>query len=427
MDKSIIKSEIVLKKLERIGKFGSKYGVFPYQEAETLTSEMKELADSLQDVEEPENHEQLMTSELKRRLHGEVLNLEQRINPKLYDFDTVITMYGIPQSDINGLRVWLLENREKTRQSIERLYRTKDVQNYELGLPVDIPSVKRQAEEFAAIHIQKYHRKLGKLIQDLTQVGEFLRDIDAVPTTEGRSYFHPLTNILAIGIPAICFTTEDGSLQIKEKDLITLYGHEGMGHALNQIITKSDGLPYFLTKDSVLTTATMESIAQFYQQVIFEDLKNSPETQKELGIEHKFNDIYQESKDTSQLQNYQLKLFQYGITVLADKKLGLPQDPSTLRKKIELLNDVTLDYSYPLHFIEQNRYNFDSEGNLSPHLVSELRYAAQPVQRALEEFQKQGIKYENKGRSIIDATLLKEFWTPIGYVDNARIKAREEK
>ncbi|MCH8329728.1 MAG: hypothetical protein IIB81_05060, partial [Nanoarchaeota archaeon] len=106
------------------------------------------------------------------------------------------------------------------------------------------------------------------------------------------------------------------------------------------------------------------------------------------------------------------------------KKLGQPQDPDTLKKKVDLLCDVTLDPSYPLHFVEQNRYSFDSQGNLNPQLVSELRYAAQPVQRALNEFEKQGIKYDEDGRSKIDATLLRGFWTPIGYVDNARLSAQ---
>jgi|TARA_B100001971_G_scaffold53056_1_gene48185 hypothetical protein len=422
----VVASEGLLKKLDRMYKFGSKYNVFPYQEAARTMTEMKELANSIPDIESPENQDQLMQSELKRRLNGEALTLDQRITPRYYDFDTVISMYGIPESDINGLREWLVTNKLKTQESIEKLYQTKDIQNYKLGLPADIPGVRRQAEEFAAVHIQKYHKRLGKLLQDLTQVGEFLRDISAVPTTEGRSYFHPITNTLAIGIPAVCFTTEDGSLQIRERDLITLYGHEGMGHALNQVITKTNGLPYFLTKDTPLTSATMESVAQFYQNVIFEDLKNSPETQRDLGIQHSFKDIYQESKDISQLQEYQLKLFQYAITVLADKDLGQPQDPITLGKKGDLLNEVTLDPTYPLHFVEQHRYDFDSQGNLNPQLVEELRYCAQPVQRALDEFAKQGVQYEGDGRSKIDATLLKGFWTPIGYVNNAKLKAQDK-
>ena len=81
-----------------------------------------------------------------------------------------------------------------------------------------------------------------------------------------------------------------------------------MGHALNQVITTSNGLPFFLTKNTELTTSTTESVAQFYQKVILEDLKNSPKTQKELGIEEKFNEIYDRAKAAEFLDEYNSKL-----------------------------------------------------------------------------------------------------------------------
>lgn len=422
----LLASEGLFKRLDRMKRFGKKYEVFPYQEVAKTMAEMKELAVSLPEIESPENQDQLIQSELKRRLNGEALSLEQMITPRHYDFNTVISMYGISLLDIDGLRPWLDVNRPRTQEAIERLYHSKDIQGYELELPGDIPGVRRQAEEFAGVHIQKFHKTLGKLLQELTQVGEFLRDITAVPTNENRSYFHSITNTLAIGIPTICFTNEDGSLQVRERDLISFYGHEGMGHALNQVVTKTNRIPYFLTKESALTSATMESLAQFYQEVIFEDLKNSPQTQKDLGIHHKFREIYQESRDIAQLKEYQSKFFQYLIRVLADKHSGSPQDPKTLKKKIDILYDVSLEPTSPLHVVESHRYNFDSQGNLNPQLVSELRYCAQPVQRALEEFAKQGVQYKGEGRSKIDATLLSGFWTPIGYVDNARLKAQHK-
>ena len=231
---------------------------------------------------------------------------------------------------------------------------------------------------------------------------------------------------LAIGVPAIVYSTEDGSLHLRERELIKLYGHEGMGHALNHVVTHANGLPYFLTRQSALTEASMESVAQFYQNVIFEDLKGSPETQKELGVRHVFNEIYQEAKDTARLEEYRLKLSQYAISLLVDKTMGDPNDPNVMRRKVKLLSEVTLDPTYPLGFVEQNRHSFDSQGNLNPQMVSELRYAAQPVQRALQEFEQQRIKYDGNGRNRIDETLLKGFWTPIGFVDNARVTAQHK-
>jgi hypothetical protein len=421
----LAESENLLSSIEKIRKFNSNYGVFPSKKIHSLIDRMKSFSSSIPEITTVETFDDLLQFEMKRRIDGEILSFEQFLGSNYYDFETTISMYAIPKSDIESLHPWLVENKERTMDAIERLYENKDVKFYNLGLPADIPSVRRQVEEFASINIQKYHKRLGGMIQDLTSVGGFLREIDAVATTNPRSYFNQLTKILAIGISAFCFTTEDGGLQIKERNLISLYGHEGMGHALNKVITRFGNLPYFLKTESQSAVSTMESLAQYYQRIIFEDLKNSVETQKQLGIEHKFEDIYREEKDISMLEEYKSKLFQYSITALADKTLGDPLDKKTLMKKIELLNEVTIDPNQSLNFIEQNRFNFDSRGNLNSQLVGELRYCAQPVKRAILEFEKRGIHYSGKERGLIDSTLLNGFWSPTGYVEYAKLKAKE--
>jgi hypothetical protein len=425
MEDKLALSEELWKERERINKFESKFEVYPYSEAENLLRKIHDLNNSIEENGVPKTSEQLLLKELKRRLKTESYLLEKRINPKHHDFESVVAIFGIPQEDLDGLEEYLLENRQDTINAISRLYKTREVLNYELNVSMDIPRIRRQAEEFAAVHIQRYHKKLGNFLQELTQAGSFLRDIDAVPTLKGRSYFWPLTKTFALGISAICMMTEDSSLHIKEKELIRLYGHEGMGHALNQVITESSDLPYFLKQDSTTNAPTQESIAQFYQRVIFEDLKNSSKTQKDLGIEHKFEDIYQEVLDQEQLHNYHSRLFYYTITVLADKTLGMQADRETVQKKIEILKKVSINPGYPLHIVEKYRQSFDSHGNLDSGLVKELIYCAQPVQRALEEFKKQGILYDSEGRSKIDMTLLAGYWTPQGFVENATLRAQE--
>ncbi|MBI2631827.1 hypothetical protein HYW75_02385 [Candidatus Pacearchaeota archaeon] len=422
-ERKIQDAETLLKKLERVEKFSNKYELTPSRETKKLVESMGLFADSIQKIENPTTLDLLFLSELKRRLDGEAAYLEHRLSGELYDFNTVVNILGIPQEDILFLRPWLEANKEKTQEAVERLFHSRDIEGYELPLASDIPSVRRQVEEFAGAHIQRYHKTLGKFFHGLTKVGAFLRDINAAPTTQERSYFNSLTNTLAISISSICFSKEDGILHVKEKELIRIYGHEGMGHALNYFITISNGLPYFLTHRSALTSSTAESVAQFYENVLLEDLKKSQETQRALGIEHKFAEIYQETKDTEQLEEYRKRIFQYGISVLGNKSLGEPNNPSVLKKKADLIYEVAIDKSGVQSWIQSNRYNFDSDGNLNPKLVSELRYCARPVHRALEEFIKCGINYDEKGRDIIDSTLLKGLWTPIGFVDNARLIA----
>ena len=90
----------------------------------------------------------------------------------------------------------------------------------------------------------------------------------------------------------------------------------------------------------------------YYENIIFEDIKKSHKVQKELGIDHIFDEIYQESKDTEQLNKYRLKLSQFAITVLADKSLGDPMDPNVVRRKVDLISEVTVDPNYPFSFVE---------------------------------------------------------------------------
>lgn len=423
MDKELIDaSQVLLKKLDSIERFNSNYKIFNYNEATQLLGRMQTFAQNIPSIETPQSNDELVQAEIKRLIQGSAATLEQRLSGRHYDFDSIISMYGIPTSDLDDLRPWLEQNKSLVLETIDRLYRQKENGELDLDVSLDIPSVRNEAEILAQNYISKYHKVLGKQMQNLSLVGEFLRDIDATPTTAPRSYFNSTLNKLAIGIPAICFTTQDGNLEIREKDLIRLYGHEGMGHAVHQVLTKRSNLPYALKNPTSLTTSTAESIAQFYEKIIFEDLRNSPDVQRKLNIYHKFDEMYQETLDTNRLNEYQLKFTQYAIKVLADKTLGDPNDPNTIQKKLELLQDLSIDPSSPMFLLEDTRNKFDSQGNLDWQTVSELRYAAKPVQRALSEFEKQGINYEDN-RSAIDQVLLTGFWTPIGYVDNARIHA----
>ncbi len=83
------------------------------------------------------------------------------------------------------------------------------------------------------------------------------------------------------------------------------------------------------------------------------------------------------------------KLDLFSIAVMADGSLGDPADPRTLDRKIALISQYSIDPRYGFSFVQNQRHNFDSYGNLSPSLVGELRYCAQPVQRALAEFSRQ--------------------------------------
>lgn len=414
---------ILLEELRCLQKFRAKYHVLPPDESQRLCDGMSELARSIPNIGGLKNENELFLLEAKRRMEGEAAYLKHRLEGKAYAFEAVLKILGILKGEVSALKPWLKRNRGKTLEAVERLYKSREIESYELAPRMDIPSVRRQTEEVAAAHIQNYHKILGSFLERLTNVGAYLREVDACPTIQERSSFSPLENRLALSILAFCFSTEEGISKIREKDLIRLYGHEGMGHSLNKVITLSSSLPEFLKIDSDLTISSEESIAQFYEERLLEDLKQNPEIQEKLGIKHKFQEIYQEVKDAEQVEKYLFKLYHYAIVVLADKSFGPLDDNNAIRRRIEFLDELSLNRGYTREFVLKNKDNVDEEGNLGSGLVAELRYCTDPVSRAKKEFNLRGIQYRGKERGIMDETFLTGFWTPSGLVQRARFVA----
>lgn len=406
---------------ERALKFTTRFGIYPVKEGGRIIEDQYRFIEALPNFESPANQEEVYLAELRRKLTGAVVNLEHWLDGHNYTFGDVVSLYAIDPEDISGLKSWLVENRDQTQEVVDRVQRETEVEDYEYPVRLDLPHDLDQAKGLAVGAINNYHQKLGRLFMEVTPAGSYLREILAVPTTDPRSYFDPNLNTLAIGIPAICYQVPDRTIHIRERELIRLYGHEGMGHGINKAMTDLSELPFFLKKRTHSTDSTVESVGQFYQVVIFDELANSSRTQKALGIDHRFPEIYQEAKDVQKMDDYGLKLLQYSITVLADKSLGDPRDPEVIKRKKEIIGEYALYPGYATNIVEGNLYNFDSEGNLTSGLVRELMYCSQPVTRVLEEMAKKGVCYDTKGRGRIDDLILRGFWSPIGLVENARV------
>lgn len=407
---------------KRIDKFAQRFNIYPLSEATVLVDELHRLDAAIIEQDDLTTKEAIYEAELKRRARSRALELDTYLAGRNYTPQDIVALLAIDNEDLTDLRQWLINKKPAVVETVGRIYANASVDDYTLVLATDIPTIQRQAQEFVGTFITNYHRKLGKLFEGLTQAGTFLRDITALPMinekTNDRSYFNPLTKTLAIGLSQVCYMSEDGSLHINERELIRLFGHEGMGHGINQVMTDISSLPFFLKTNAYATTATVESVGQFYERQIFDDLVQSPQTQRELGIAHKFPEIYQEAKDIYEIDEYNRRFFHYAITVLADKEMGDPIDPKTMTHKVDLLAEVALYPGQPRAIIEGNRQQFDSEGNLNPQLVSELRYAARPVQRSLDYLRNLGISYEGENRSKIDLVFFSGFWTPVGFVQN---------
>ena len=410
-------------RFKKVAKFESKYNFYPPQETTQIVNEFEKISDQIPNSLTPSNLDEVYQNELKRKLEQESLRIKIVLRGARPSYEDVLKAHAIDQEDLTYLKGWLLDNRKQAQEAVERVYKLTDVEDFELNVPYDQPGVRRQVEEVSLSYVENYHQKLGRMIEKISSVGSFLRNIKATVTTKDRSYFSPMYHALAISIGDICAYSPDRTIHPKSRRLISIYGHEGQGHALHTVMTKNSQLPFFLN-DLSGSFGTAESIAQFYEKIIFDDLLNDTDTQKSLGISHNFKDFYQEEHDTSLISEYSNNQFRYGITVLADKSHGDPKDLVTIRKKIEILSEVGLLPTFATSFVYTHQDRYDPDGNLSSELVRELIYAARPVDRVLDIFTKKGINFSGVGRSLIDETILTGYWTPKGLVEKATVIAK---
>lgn len=420
----INEAEALWRQDKQIAKFGSRFDEHPFRQTSLVYEGMSRLTEQIPDRPIPTTKEELHEAELKRIFTSRTISLEHFLLGKPLTLEDTMAIHCIEQMDLDALRPWLVENRQATIDAIERLFARTEVNGFEDQLPLDVPSVRQQAEAFAGSQITLYHQHLGTLFEERTSAGSYLHRITSEPSHSPRSYFDSHRKRLGLSIAAICYEAENGTLQLRERELIRLFGHEGMGHALQLAITRDSDVPFFLKEGLGATIATEESLTQHYEQVIFEDVKQSPGTQRALGIADRFEDIYQEALDIRQVDQYEHALFHYMILVLADKSLGDPRDPSVIQERLQRIAEVALYPIKALGFVEGNRYNYDSQGNLSNMLVDELRYVSKAVRRAFDIFARYGIHYDNKEqRSHIDMTFLTGYYTPAGFVQKAELAA----
>ena len=405
---------------QKIRKVDTQLGFIPPQEAVRLVNGFFKLADSLNFKLHPTTREEVFGNELKRRFQSEAERVDGFSSSKPITYEDTISSYNINLGDIASLKPWLLNNRQSALDTMQRTFDATEPGEFHYAPTLDIPGVQQAAAPIAAGVIDNYHQKLGKLFQRLSPAGEFLRDIQAGPTFQDRAYFNGFHKVLSLPIAQVLYWAADRTYHVRRRELISVYGHEGEGHALNHVITEKSDLPFIQKEPGYSVSATMESVAQFYQTLIFDDLKGAPDIQRELEIDHVFEGIYQRQIDLTEIEKYKNRLDRYSISVLADKSLGDPRDPKVIEQKIGLVEEVAIFPRYARSMIDNYAYSYDSAGNLKEDVTGELRYIVQPVERALKILEAKG-KTPLNDRSTIDLTLLTGFWTPEGLVEIASL------
>ncbi|MCL4384253.1 hypothetical protein M1116_02275 [Patescibacteria group bacterium] len=407
----------------KINRFGTRFGIYPIDKSKLLLDRSLALHHQLRSTSTPTTADEVLENELSRHLSSRAISLDNWLSGRTWTLENYLHHYGLQASKITALKDWLAANRAAALQGSEDLYRRFRVDAYELALPLEVPRLRDQAVGIGSNRVEIYHQALADLYSSVSDAGSYLRQLRVDVTTKNRSEFNYRSRRLGLSLGSILYENEDGSLQVRERELLRLYGHEGLAHALQYIITQASPLPVFLKENSGASAATEEALALHMEKVVFDEVADSPELQKQLQLTDRYPDIYEEVKATALVNTFKRRFYHYSIYVLADLSFGDPEDPQVVNRKTEHLSELAINPMVARNLIEDNRRHYDSQKNLDSDLLSELRYASPVVDEAFAVFAQNGLDYTSRaGRSLIDLTLLTGFFTPAGLLENAALQ-----
>ncbi len=419
-------SEQIIKGIQNVYKFRSRTRLMP--DASELLESAEKFLEKLgsRDTNNLTNSEKIVFNEVKRQTSTEVEILKRDFFGIRFDYEGVFRVFSIPKEDVDDLKPWLDANISRVKELVDSSFKSCNDLSFKSDLSVDIPELAERAKRFASQKIRKYAFTIAELLDGVSKTGDLLRKLQVHPTTEDRSYINYTFKRVVISIKDITEETEDGELILKEERLITLLGHECMGHGLNFILSQDKKLPFVLRDDLSSSLPTMESIAQYYAGLIFEDLKNNPEVQEKLGIQDTFEQIYKKHKEEELLTEFKNKRYYHSLTILADKTLNMQQKIEKINQ-LSLIDGKSIDPFFGLQVVMNHKNSYDDQGNLILGVLKELIYCARPVEKSLEMISTQlGKDYYTQNRQEVDTLFLTGLYTSEGFVEKVREFIRQK-
>src|SRR3989344_1406952 len=420
IDRLLEESEHLLQRRARIMNAYSASNAHNDAETSKHLREMDDFCRRVPIIENVITREDLIVAELGRFMDRILRRDIDTINPEGITLSDALLFYGIEESELSGLREWLIGNKENYLIAQQEL-----VDGHDTGLHrpirVEVPAHVRAAEEALSAHVARYREAL-KMIPPLSDCPDALDDLQILGTLHPReSDFSRDMNSLFISLPMTTYVA-GGKIQLNEGQLLFLLGHECLGHALTDARTQRADIPAFLKEPTEHSITCNEAVAQFYQHRVFEDIYRSPDVQKALGINN-FEKIYRRQKAQNIKNYFERKLAHYMIHVLGSA--GNLAEKDVLEKAETLIEEV-VPYQRKIDLARTTKsIGINQNGRMSFEGFRDLTYASHAVERALQIFREAGIEYEEPHRSLIDKTLLTGYWTPKGFIENARLVAKE--
>src|SRR3989344_1352198 len=334
--------------LKREFHFDQPYSIIDLEYTRNLLSDFKMLSGELPKIEGPKSLDEILVYELSKICNNQIQNLEDEFNPSIKTPEQVISMYEVTSKDLDEFKKVLSE------------------------FFSDFPGVPQLLDEY----------------------------IISVESDNSRSYADKVAKASYLSVAKCCYML-DGKINLIPERLISLLGHEVIGHCLNYINTDLSDLPLYIKENlNAMTSASKESVADHFESLVFEFLNGNKNAADSMGFEEDFENIYNRFKDTRILMDYWNKLSMVGYWILSNTKVD------DFNKQVKELLTYSIDIKWPASFVNRHRQDWNrSTGLLLPKFVSELRYSVNPVKEMLA-----GVNDARKSK--IEKLILVGNWTP---------------
>jgi hypothetical protein len=390
------------------------FSLLDIQNTKDLVEELNDLYKEIPEIDQPRTLEEVYLKELKRLSKGGASILSEEISSEIDTPDNVLEKFSVRKEDIDELADWLLNNKENVIKAnlSQYEYHSKIKKS---SIQTGVRQVREEAEKESLEKIAVLKKFILNNVKHLPNLEAFFDTY-----TIALDSFNKRSHANRTGTTAFLCTSSfvyysNGNIHLDPVHFIELFGHEVIGHCLNFWHTDNSDLPFFLKWSFFsLTVATMESIAQYFQDRIFEYIKDNNGVEELFTKDEPFEEIYKRYKDTEILKEYDVKITRMGDWILSQTKMDEHQ------KQIEMLSKYSIEPKMPSDFVNFHRNDWNkATGLLLPKIVSELRYCVDVVKKIFKELP------ENK-RNETEKLLLNGMWTPDGLKDYVRVSLLKE-
>lgn len=367
-----------------------------------LISKFGDLAKNIAPVAKPTSREEVLINELKRLSKYYVITLSEELEPRTATPQEVLDRYFIKAEDINIIKVWLKAKRGAILEANTRqLEFHSGVRKAKIKL--GSKALRERAEELINQYLELV-KEAVKSILPLPEYANVLQDfVISTDSAENRASSNRIAKVSFVDTHN-CTYMVNGQVYIDSVEFITQFGHEVLGHCLNYVVTEKSGLPIFIKENYfTITSATRESVSEYFEQRLFELLTGYKDSAGSFNAFESMDKVYQRHKDTYILDSYFKKLQMLGLWILSTSKMD------DYDKQMQELADYSIEPKYVSWFLNKHRNNWNrSTGLLLPTIVAELRYSVESTVRMLNKKKPTDI---NK----FERAILTGAWSPEGF------------